>query len=1265
MSESAVAGASVGITAFASDADGTNSDVTYSLSSNPGNAFSIDADTGEVTVNDPSQLDFESNTSMQIEVTATSEDGSTSSETFNIAINDADEFDVSAVTDSDNATNEVSESAVAGTSVGVTAFAQDQDGTTNDVTYSLSSNPGNAFSIDADTGEVTVNDPSQLNFESAQSIQIEVTATSDDGSTSSETFNIAINDADEFDVSAVTDVDKTTNEVSESAEAGTSVGITAFASDADGTNSDVTYSITGDSSGAFGIDAGTGEVYVKDPSALDFEKEAAAKIEVTATSEDGSTSSESFEISINDANEFDVSSVTDSDNATNEVSESAVAGASVGVTAFAEDQDGTNSDVTYTLSSNPGNAFSIDSDTGEVTVNDPSQLDFESNTSMQIEVTATSDDGSTSSETFNIAINDADEFDVSAVTDSDTTANSVSENAANGTTVGVTALATDQDGTNNDVTYSLSDDAGGRFTIDADTGEVSVADGGLLDFESATSHDINVVATSSDGSTSSETFTINVADVNENTAPTDIKFDGNEDLSLNLDSSAIPSGSVVVSVSSVIDANSDDTFSYSLTDDASGKFQVDPATGEISLTSDHDISSVYSDTVTVQATDSGGNTYTEEVGIHLGTNGSGGGSATINTSNYTQTNSGYTVTAQNVVGGTHTTASVDNISVTGSGLGVDGAVSDTDSGQNSQLAYDKASGLSEKMIIDFDNDLTSADVSFANLYSSSYGEVGHWEAYHEGVLVAEGDFTETSSGSGTVTINPGVDFDQVVMSANLQTDGSDGSDYQITGITYTEASNSGDDSISGSGIDDVIYGFDGADTLSGGGGDDIIYGDRESSTEDVSITNASFDDVALADGGFTSSLSGWTDVYGYNEMGVWDPTSSSFSNVADGENVLYVPEDNIAAQTLTETFNASSDYQLTLSVGNPNSSGSDDTYEVRIYSGNTLIGSATGNEPASGTWEEITIDVNGGNFSAADGGNIRIELENSGTYTGSGTHISFDNVQLTEASENGASDTIFGGDGNDALYGGGGDDVIDGGAGNDVLVGGEGVDQLDGGSGKDTVDYSDSGSGVTVNLDTGAGTGGDAQGDSYTSIESVTGSDHADYVYGADSDGVTANLGAGDDIFDNDIGDSSQTDVVDGGAGDDTIWTGDGADIIEGGDGNDAIYGEGGNDSITGGEGNDSLWGGEGNDIFIFEQGDGSDYVNGGAGGGWTDSIDLTDIAANAADPTNPWTIEVDGLAVDYDINEGQLELGTDVSGVIQFDDGSQLSFDNIENIEW
>ena len=56
-------------------------------------------------------------------------------------------------------------------------------------------------------------------------------------------------------------------------------------------------------------------------------------------------------------------------------------------------------------------------------------------------------------------------------------------------------MAVDPDGTAT-VTYSLSDNAGGRFTIDASTGVVTVADGSLLNHEAATSHQITVLATS-------------------------------------------------------------------------------------------------------------------------------------------------------------------------------------------------------------------------------------------------------------------------------------------------------------------------------------------------------------------------------------------------------------------------------------------------------------------------------------------------------------------------------------------------------------------------------------------------------------------------------------------------------------------------------------------------------------------------------------------------------------------------------------------------
>ena len=96
---------------------------------------------------------------------------------------------------------------------------------------------------------------------------------------------------------------------------------------------------------------------------------------------------------------------------------------------------------------------------------------------------ATSTDGSTSTESFTVNLSDdTSEAAVGPVADSDANANSVSESAANGSYVGVTALATDADATDT-VSYSLDDDAGGRFAIDPGTGAITVADSSLLDYE--------------------------------------------------------------------------------------------------------------------------------------------------------------------------------------------------------------------------------------------------------------------------------------------------------------------------------------------------------------------------------------------------------------------------------------------------------------------------------------------------------------------------------------------------------------------------------------------------------------------------------------------------------------------------------------------------------------------------------------------------------------------------------------------------------------
>ncbi len=71
-------------------------------------------------------------------------------------------------------------------------------------------------------------------------------------------------------------------------------------------------------------------------------------------------------------------------------------------------------------------------------------------------------------------------------------------------------------------------------------------------------------------------------------------------------------------------------------------------------------------------------------------------------------------------------------------------------------------------------------------------------------------------------------------------------------------------------------------------------------------------------------------------------------------------------------------------------------------------------------------------------------------------------------------------------------------------------------------------------------------------------------------------------------------DVINGGEGDDRIFTMSGDDQAWGGDGNDRIWGAAGNDSLFGDAGDDELNGGSGNDLL--SGGDGNDVLIGGSG---------------------------------------------------------------------
>ncbi|MEZ6135352.1 MAG: cadherin domain-containing protein [Pirellulaceae bacterium] len=163
-----------------------------------------------------------------------------------------------------------------------------------------------------------------------------------------------------------------------------------------------------------------------------------------------------------------------------------------------------------------GVLFDIDSVTGElnfVSLHDR-EMHEDSDMNGVYEVLVVVSDGLLSdSQLIRVSLTDTDEFDVTDPVDTDASLNLVDENSAPGTSVGLIVYAVDNDATNSLVTYSLTDDAGGRFAIDSITGAVTTAV--ALDHEASALHQITVRATSADGSTSEADFVISVADINE------------------------------------------------------------------------------------------------------------------------------------------------------------------------------------------------------------------------------------------------------------------------------------------------------------------------------------------------------------------------------------------------------------------------------------------------------------------------------------------------------------------------------------------------------------------------------------------------------------------------------------------------------------------------------------------------------------------------------------------------------------------------------
>jgi Ca2+-binding RTX toxin-like protein len=237
---------------------------------------------------------------------------------------------------------------------------------------------------------------------------------------------------------------------------------------------------------------------------------------------------------------------------------------------------------------------------------------------------------------------------------------------------------------------------------------------------------------------------------------------------------------------------------------------------------------------------------------------------------------------------------------------------------------------------------------------------------------------------------------------------------------------------------------------------------------------------------------------------------------------------------------------------------------------------------------------------------------------------------------------------------------------------------------------------VTVNLETNINTGGDAQGDSLTSIENVTGSHHNDTLTG-DSNDNTLTGGGGNDTL---IG-GAGNDVLIGGSGDDIFVGGSGIDTanystatggvtvnlslttaqdtvhagtdtlsgienLTGSKYNDTLTGDSNDNVITGGLGDDNLSGGNGSDTFIYHMGDGNDTVSGGAGASWTDAVNLHDGTSALGTYGHDWTVTVtSGSIASIDTAHHDISLSQDAAGHINFSNGATINFSELEHITW
>ncbi len=311
-------------------------------------------------------------------------------------------------------------------------------------------------------------------------------------------------------------------------------------------------------------------------------------------------------------------------------------------------------------------------------------------------------------------------------------------------------------------------------------------------------------------------------------------------------------------------------------------------------------------------------------------------------------------------------------------------------------------------------------------------------------------------------------------------------------------------------------------------------------------------------------VSGWVNAFGRNWWyHVYDEEGNFLDYVSGGWNIALF---NVAVsdfQTLTNAQIAA----LILS-GDDTVTGSDEADRLNGFAGSDLVRGLGGDDRLDGGSgaDFLAGGVGNDTYIVDDARDAVIEFAAEGTdrVVTALSHtlaLAVEELELQGAANlsgtgNALDNLLLGNGGNNILRGLDGNDTMEGGLGNDTLTGGFGGDRLVGGDGTDTAYYLGADSGLVASLANAAINTGAARGDTYLSVENLTGT-----------------------AFDDSLNGNSGANVIRGGAGHDRLKGYGGNDLLAGGAGNDAFIFNSALDAATNvdtisdfGNGDDAIW---------------------------------------------------------------------------------------------